>query len=177
MKQGRRPDERARTGSLAFLIVLLLAGGATLTWYAGTHLAHATGLAGTPGQFQVDTCAWEESSGGKRYPRCRGVFRSSDGHVVDLHATIDENLPTGSTAAIQRTAPGTYERSGFAATCGWLTMSLLGLLVLLLGALAARGGFGGSPVPRALLVLLGWLAAATLLSALVGGVAGLAAAL
>jgi hypothetical protein len=159
------------------MVVLLLAGGATLTWYAGTHLTYATGLAGTAGHFQVDECVLERVGSNKPQTRCNGVFRSSDGRIVDLHATFRGNLPTGDTVTMRQTAPGAYERSGFTATSGWLAMSLFGLLVLLLGCLTAWSGFRRSPVPRAVLVPLGWLGAAALLSALIGGVAGLAGAL
>ncbi|MGW1796294.1 hypothetical protein ACWCQN_09890 [Streptomyces sp. NPDC001984] len=163
---------RLRAGRPVLLIVGLLAAGATLTWFAGAHLAYATGLAGTPGHLRVEACVWEHV-GGHRYPHCSGIFRSSDGTVVEPEATIDTRLPVGSTVALQLTASGRYEQTGIAASCGWLAISLLALMVLLIGILAACSKAGGRRVPRTLLVLLGSLGAAMLLSALIGGVAGM----
>ncbi|MEU0600303.1 hypothetical protein ABZ484_18980 [Streptomyces sp. NPDC006393] len=152
--------------------MLLLAAGATLTWFAGGHLAYATGLAGTSGHLRVEECVWEHV-GGHRYPHCSGVFHSSDGTVVDPDASVGAHLPSGSTIAVRQTASGGYERIGLAASCGWLAVSLLGLSMLLLGVLAVCVRTGARRVPRALWVLLGSLGAAMLLSALVGGVAGM----
>jgi hypothetical protein len=163
---------RLRAGRPVLLIVGLLAAGATLTWFAGARLAYATGLAGTPGHLRVEACVWEHV-GGHRYPHCSGTFRSSDGTVVEREATINTRLPVGSMVALQLTASGGYEQTGIAASCGWLAITLLGLIVLLIGILAVRSKSGGRRVPRAGLVLLGSLSAAMLLSALIGGVAGM----
>ncbi|MFC3575957.1 hypothetical protein ACFOZ0_22255 [Streptomyces yaanensis] len=159
-------------GRPVLVVVGLLAVGAALTWYAGAHLAYATGLAGTPGHFRVESCYWRHFAG-HRYPHCSGVFRSSDGAVVDPDATIDTHLPVGDTFAMQRTTSGGYEQMGIASSCGWLALSLLGLMVLLLGILVVSTKAGERRAPRPLRVLLGWLGAVMLLSALIGGVAGM----
>ncbi|MCX4988812.1 MULTISPECIES: hypothetical protein [unclassified Streptomyces] len=159
------------------LIAGLFAAGAVVTWLAATHLGYATGLAGTPGHLRVETCFWDRAGGGHRYRHCSGIFRSADGSVVDADATFDTRLPIGSSVALRRTASAGYEQPGVAASCGWLAISLLGLMVLFLGFLAARSRAGGRRTPRALLVLFGALSAAMLLSALVGGVAGMAGGL
>ncbi|MFE7172631.1 hypothetical protein [Streptomyces sp. NPDC057616] len=153
----------------------LLIAGALLTWFAGVHVGYATGLAGTPGHLRVDACAWEHS-GGHRYPQCSGIFRSSDGTVVDPGVTLDSRRSIGSTVALQRTASGGYVGTGVAASCGWLALSLLGLMGLLTGILALYGRAGVRRVPRAPRVLLGSLGAVMLLSALIGGLAGVAGA-
>jgi hypothetical protein len=154
------------------MVVVLVAAGIGLTWFAGTHLAYATGLAGTSGHLRVESCVWEHV-GGHRYPHCSGVFRSSDGTVVDPDASIGKRLPVGGVVALQRVASGSYEQTGPASSFGWLAISLLGLMVLLLGILVVHGKGGGRRVPRGLLVLLGALGALMLLSALIGGVAGM----
>ncbi|KPI04910.1 hypothetical protein [Streptomyces mirabilis] len=168
---GRR-GERVRAGRPAVMVVVLVAAGIGLTWFAGTHFAYATGLAGTPGHLRVEACAWEHV-GGHRYPHCSGIFRSSDGTVVDPNASIGKNLPVGDTVALQRVASGGYEQTGTASSFGWLAISLLGLMVLLLGILVVCGKGGARRVPRGLLVLLGVLGALMLLSAFIGGVAGM----
>ncbi|MFF7600058.1 hypothetical protein [Streptomyces mirabilis] len=70
-------------------------------------------------------------------------------------------------------ASGGYEQTGTASSFGWLAISLLGLMVLLLGILVVCGKGGARRVPRGLLVLLGALGALMLLSAFIGGVAGM----
>ncbi|MGW3665587.1 hypothetical protein [Streptomyces sp. NPDC005141] len=163
-------------GRLPLLLIAgLFAAGAVVTWLAATHLGYATGLAGTPGHLRVERCVWDPAGGGHRYRHCIGVFRSSDGTVVDADATIDARLPVGTSVALQRTASAGYEHPGVAASCGWLAISLLGLMVLFLGFLGARGRSGERRTPRGLLVLFGALSAAMLLSALAGGVAGMVA--
>ncbi|MET9890658.1 hypothetical protein ABZZ47_10660 [Streptomyces sp. NPDC006465] len=156
------------------LIVGLFAAGTVVTWLAAIHLGYATGLAGTPGHLRVETCAWDRAGNGHRHQHCSGIFRSSDGTVVDPDATIGASLPVGSSVALQRTASAGYEQPGIAASCGWLAVSLLGLMVLFLGFLCARNRAGARRTPRALSALFGALSGAMLLSALVGGVAGMA---
>ncbi|MFJ1603302.1 hypothetical protein ACIOHS_08025 [Streptomyces sp. NPDC088253] len=145
-----RLRERGRAGRPAVMVVVLVAAGLGLTWFAGTRFAYATGLAGTPGQLRVEACAWEHV-GGHRYPHCSGIFRSSDGTVVDPNASIGKNLPVGDTVALQRVASGGYEQTGTASSFGWLAISLLGLMVLLLGILVVCGKGGASRAPRGLL--------------------------
>ncbi|MFF8537064.1 hypothetical protein ACN6K9_007503 [Streptomyces sp. SAS_267] len=154
------------------MIAGLFVVGTLVTWLALTHLAYATGVAGTSGHLGVRACSWSET-GGHRYPHCHGVFRSDDGAVVDPDATIDSDLPVGSTVALRRTASDSYEQIGAGASFGWLALSLLGLVVLVLGAMAVRARSGTRGSSRALSVLLGVLAAAMLTSALIGGVAGI----
>jgi hypothetical protein len=104
------------------------------------------------------------------------LFRSDDGTVVDPDATIDSSLPVGSTVALRRTASAGYEQTGVGASFGWLALTLLGLMVLVLGTLLVRVRAGARGRPRALLVLLGVLGAVMLLSAFIGGVAGMVGA-
>ncbi|MEU9447630.1 hypothetical protein [Streptomyces sp. NPDC048277] len=153
--------------------MFLVVAGAALTVFAGQHFAYAAGFAGTTGRLRIETCV-SERVGGHRYPHCGGVFRSSDGAVVNPDAFIDAHLSVGSTVTVRQTASGAYEETGLAPTCGWLAVSLLGLMVLLLGVLVIRGGRGAS---RRLLMLLAALGVVMLLSALIGGVAGLTGAL
>lgn len=176
MKRYGRLRERTWSGAPVLLALGLFAAGVALTWFAGTHLAYATGLAGTPGRLRVEACTWERV-GGHRYPHCSGVFRSSDGTVVDPGATIGEKFSVGDAVAMQRTASGGYEQTGIAASCGWLAVSLLGLMVLDLGTLMVAVKGGGHRGRRTLLILLGAMAAAALLCALVGGVAGISESL
>ncbi|MGW7606799.1 hypothetical protein ACWGKW_05855 [Streptomyces sp. NPDC054766] len=170
-----RLREGTRAGRPLLLIAGLFAAGTIVMWLAVTHLAYATGVAGTSGYFRVEACSWS-SAGGHRYPHCHGVFRSVDGTVVDPDATIDTSLSVGSTVALQRTASDGYEQKGVGASFGWLALSLLGLMVLVLGTLLVRARAGARGRPRALLVLLGVLGAVMLLSAFIGGVAGMAEA-
>jgi hypothetical protein len=163
----------ARERPPLLLIVGVFIAGTVLTWLAVTHLAYATGVAGTSGYLRVEACTWSQS-GGHRYPHCHGIFRSADGTVVDPDATIDTRLPVGSTVALTRTASDGYEQTGAAASFGWLALSLFGLMVLVLGTLLVRDSAGARGRPRALSILLGALGAATLLSAFIGGVAGIA---
>jgi hypothetical protein len=153
--------------------LLLLGAGGWLLLFAGTHVAYAAGLAGTPGRLRIETCL-REPVGGHRYPRCTGVFRSSDGRVVDRAATMSEDLPVGGTLVVRRTASGGYEETGFGQSCGWLAVSLIGVLVADLGALLVCVLLRARRARRAGLALLGWAGAAALLSALVGGVTGIA---
>ncbi|MFJ6834575.1 hypothetical protein [Streptomyces sp. NPDC091209] len=165
----------ARAARPLLLIVALLAAGTVVTRLAVTRLAYATGVAGTSGHLRVEACAWSHA-GGHRYPHCHGTFRSDDGTVVDPDATIDTSLPVGSTVALRRTASAGYEQTGVGASFGWLALSLLGLMVLVLGTLLVRGRAGARGSPRALRVLLGVLGAVMLLSAFIGGVAGMVGA-
>ncbi|GHE52700.1 hypothetical protein GCM10014715_01800 [Streptomyces spiralis] len=73
-------------------------------------------------------------------------------------------------------ASGGYERIGLAASCGWLAVSLLGLSMLLPAVQAVCVRTGARSVSRTLWVLLGSLGAVTLVSALIGGVAGMTGA-
>ncbi|MGW2781933.1 hypothetical protein ACWC3X_11900 [Streptomyces populi] len=173
--RGERLRGRTPAGGLLLVIAGLFAVGAVVTWLAVTHLAHASGLAGTSGHLEVEACTWS-GSGGHRYPHCHGVFRSDDGTVVDPGATIDSRLSVGSTVGLRRTASGGYERTGAGALFGWLAVSLLGLTVLVLGAAAASVLAGARGGPRKLTLLLAGLLAAMLASAFVGGVAGIAGA-
>lgn len=93
---------------------------------------------------------------------------------MDPDATIDSDLPVGSTVALRRTADDSYEQIGVDATFGWLALSLFGLVVLVLGVMAVRSRAGAPGSSRALSVLLGVLVAAMLTSAFIGGVAGIA---
>ncbi|WP_326785837.1 hypothetical protein [Streptomyces sp. NBC_00151] len=168
---------RLREGASARRPLLVIAGlfavGTLVTWLAVTHLAYATGVAGTSGHLGVQACSWSQT-GGHRYPHCHGIFRSDDGTVVDPDATIDSDLPVGSTVALRRTADHSYEQIGLDATFGWLALSLFGLVVLVLGAMAVRARAAAQGSSRALSVLLGVLVAAMLTSAFIGGVAGMA---
>jgi hypothetical protein len=83
------------------------------------------------------------------------------------------DLRVGSTIAVRQTASGGYERIGPAASCGWPAVYLLGLSILLLGVLAVCVRTGARRVSRALWVLLGSSGAVMLVSALIGGVAGM----
>lgn len=149
---------RLRAGAWAgrplLLIGCVFAAGTIVTWLAVTHLAYATGVAGTSGYLRVEACSWSDT-GGHRYPHCHGTFRSVDGTVVDHEATIDTSLRVGSTVTLQRTSSDAYEQTGVGASFGWLALSLLGLMVLVLGILLVRSRAGGQGRPRALLVLLG----------------------
>ncbi|MFF0137647.1 hypothetical protein ACFYRN_14580 [Streptomyces sp. NPDC005227] len=153
----------------------LLVVGTTLTWFAATHFGYAAGLAGKPGHLRVASCSWSRA-GGHRYPHCHGTFRSTGGAVVDPGATIDTKLRVGSTVTLQRTSPGTYEQPGLPASCGWLALTQLGLLTLLLALLAARNKHGTRRTPRPLRLIIGTLATTTLVSVLAGGVVGVAGA-
>ncbi|MET8134526.1 hypothetical protein [Streptomyces sp. NPDC005251] len=166
-----RLREGARAGRPLLLIAGLFAAGTVVTWLAVTQLAYATGVAGTSGYLRVEACSWSYT-GGHRYPHCHGTFRSADGTVVDPDATIDTGLPVGGTVALQRTASAGYEQTGVGASFGWLALSLFGLMVLVLGTLLVRARSGARGRPGALLVLLGVLGAVMLLSAFIGGVAG-----
>ncbi|MFF3884970.1 hypothetical protein [Streptomyces sp. NPDC001914] len=168
--------EGAREGRPLLVIAGLFAVGTCVTWLAVTHLAYATGVAGTSGHLSVQSCSYTET-GAHRYPHCHGIFRSDDGTVVDTDATVDTELPVGSTATLRRTSSGGYEQIGVDATFGWLALSLLGLVVLLLGAMATATAARARPGPgtgsRALRVLLGVLITAMLTSAFIGGATGL----
>ncbi|MEV6191601.1 hypothetical protein AB0M19_04295 [Streptomyces sp. NPDC051920] len=160
------------------MIAGLFAVGTCVTWLAVTHLAYAAGVAGTSGHLSVQSCSYTEM-GARRYPHCHGIFRSDDGTVVDTDARIDADLHIGSTVPLRRTSADGYEQIGVDATFGWLALSLLGLVVLLLGAMAmatataARARPGPGTGSRALRVLLGVLITAMLTSAFIGGTAGL----
>ncbi|MFD5816782.1 hypothetical protein [Streptomyces sp. NPDC127038] len=169
--------ERLREGvpraSLFLVIAGLFAVGAVVTWLAVTHVAYASGLEGTSGRLRVEACTWS-GYGNHRSVHCHGVFRSDDGTTVDPRATIADHLSVGRTVDVRRTASGGYERTGAGAVFGWLAVSLLGLAVLVLGATAVNAVTGARVRPRRLLIPLAALLAATLASALIGGVAGIA---
>ncbi|MET7986393.1 hypothetical protein [Streptomyces sp. NPDC005281] len=177
-RTNRRETAREVTaaGRRLLLTAALFAVGTIVTWLSVTHLAYATGVAGRSGHLKVETCTWSEA-GGHRYPHCHGVFRSDDGTVVDPGATIDSDLPVGDTVALRRTSSDGYEQTGAGAAFGWLAVSLLGLVVLVLGAATVRGPAGSRGSPRVLLILLGVLVAAMLTSAFIGGVVGVVGAL
>ncbi|MFE2302119.1 hypothetical protein ACFXAW_28475 [Streptomyces sp. NPDC059445] len=156
---------------LLLVITGLFVAGTAVTWLAVTHLAYATGMAGTSGRLSVQACSYSQS-GGHRYPHCHGIFRSDDGTVVDTDATVDSDVPVGSTVALRRTSSDTYEQTGVAAVFGWLALSLLGLVVLTLGAMVVHARTGLERGSRGLRILLGVLATAMLTSAFIGGVAG-----
>ncbi|MFF2365483.1 hypothetical protein ACFVU0_22690 [Streptomyces sp. NPDC058122] len=169
----RERTNRRRTAGRPLLVITgLFVAGTALTWLAVTHLAYATGMAGTSGHLSVQSCSYGDT-GGHRYPHCHGIFRSDDGTVVDTDATVDSDLPVGSTVALRRTSSDTYEQIGVDAVFGWLALSLFGLVVLTLGATAVRARTGPETGSRRLRVLLGVLFTATLTSAFIGGVAGL----
>ncbi|MGW6492232.1 hypothetical protein [Streptomyces sp. NPDC055056] len=170
IRAGGRVDRRPLIVSAGLLVV-----GAILTWFAATHFAYAAGLAGKPGHLQVASCSWT-GAGGHRYPYCHGTFRSTDGAVVDPDATIDTKLRVGSTVTLRRTSDGTYEQPGLPASCGWLALTQLGLFTGLLSLLAARNRHGTRRTPRPLRLVVATLATTTLVSALVGGVVGVAGA-
>ncbi|MFF4538296.1 hypothetical protein [Streptomyces aureus] len=177
-RTSRRERLRARmpTGSRLPVVAGLFAAGVAVSWLGVTHLAYTTGLAGTSGHLEVASCTWS-TTGGHRYPHCHGVFRSNDGTVVRPDATVDHRLTVGDTVAVRRTASGSYELTGPGAVSGWLAVCLFGLAVLVLGATVASAEGGSSDLSRKLLLLLGALFAAMLVSALVGGVVGVAGAL
>lgn len=165
-------QEAAVRRPVAAAAVPFFGGGAALIWYAGSRFAYATGLAGTPGRLLVQRCVWERA-GGKRYPHCGGVFRSLDGRFVDHHAMVGQDLHVGATLAMRRMASGGYEEVSLSASSGWLALTILGLLVLLLGVMMVRAQGRTRPLPRALTAGAGGLGAVALLSALVAGVAGI----
>ncbi|MEU8791110.1 hypothetical protein [Streptomyces sp. NPDC048643] len=168
LRAGGRVDRRPLLVSAGLLVV-----GAILTWFAATHFAYAAGMAGTPGHLRVASCSWTRA-GGHRYPHCHGTFHSTDGAVVDRGATIGTKLRVGSTVTLRRTSHGTYEQPGLPASCGWLALTQLGLLTGLLALLAACNRQGTRRTPRPLRLVIGTLATMTLVSALVGGVVGVA---
>lgn len=115
-----------RFGGAAMLVMACLVGG-----FCVPALPYSAGLAGTRGELTVDGYRHSYNSRGDT-TSSEGTFRSADGAIVDLKATVEPDYALGRRIAVSR-APWTYYVVSPACFLGWLAGSCFAVCCLLLG--------------------------------------------
>ena len=168
-QRGRRPKQRCQKVRTAAVALVTLVFGVVLTGYAGLMLAGAVGLTGTSGHLRVDACevVWTDN---KPTTECHGQLLSADGRLADTDAVIQADARIGSTIAVRDQPFVGLETLGFRAVSGWATLTLAGLLVLVLGVITSltlcAGDVASATGPRTVRVLAAAIAVGTLTYAL-----------
>ncbi|MET7703890.1 hypothetical protein [Streptomyces sp. NPDC005485] len=124
---GTGPSAAAvRFGGAVMLLMACLIGG-----FCVPALPYSVGLTGTRGTLTVDGYQHNYSSRGET-TSSNGTFRSADGGIVDLKATVEPDYDLGRRIAVSR-APWTYYVVSPACLLGWLAGTCFAVCCLLLG--------------------------------------------